>query len=67
MVVLSEDPRTVEPAMIKEVVVMTTIMDGNNVFEREARQAGGAPDWVRVTGPVDEGCACAGSLEEHDG
>ena len=66
MVVLSEDPRTVEPAMIKEIVVMTTIMDGKIVFEREARQAGGSPDVVRVTGPIEEGCACTSAAGDHE-
>jgi predicted amidohydrolase YtcJ len=59
LVALSADPRAVDPEAIKDIQTMVTIVDGKIVFDREHGRGAGEPGVVRITGPVDEGCACA--------
>ena len=59
LVALSADPRAVDPEAIRDIQAMVTIVDGKIVFDREHGHGAGASGVVRVTGPIDAGCACA--------
>ena len=60
MVVLSPLARAADPNAIKEIQPMLTVVGGRVVFDRDADSAASMPP-IRVTGPLDAGCDCAGA------
>ena len=65
LVVLSADPRAVEPEAIKEIQVNATIVDGRVIFDRHEGHRRHGRMAVRPTGPLLEGCECAHAAHEE--
>jgi predicted amidohydrolase YtcJ len=63
MVVLSDDPRAVEPDAISEIQAQLTLVDGRVVYEREGAFA--AAPLARATQREDDPC-CAAADDEPD-
>jgi predicted amidohydrolase YtcJ len=58
LVALSADPQAVEPEAIKDIQATLTIVDGRVVFDRAKESTAQAARPVRITAPLDDGCAC---------